>query len=71
MFLNKKKFPIFLSSTAAFMILSNAESFYRIENEKDNKNSQETDLEGIEEPMKSAIKLMRRKLPESELRERL
>ena len=53
------------------MILSNAESFYQIENEKDNKNSQETDLEGIEEPMKSAIKLMRRKLPESELRERL
>ena len=53
------------------MILSNAESFYRIENEKDNKNSQETDLEGIEEPMKSAIKLMRRKLPESELRKRL
>jgi hypothetical protein len=57
--------------TAAFLILSNAESYYWIENGKDNKNSQETDLEGIEEPMRSAIKLMRKKLPDLELRAKL
>ncbi len=57
--------------TAALLILSNAESFYRIENGKGNEDSQETDLEGIKEPKKSAIKVMRKKLPDLELRGRL
>ena len=35
------------------------------------REQQETDLEGIEEPMKSAIRLMRKKLPDLELRRRL
>ncbi len=53
------------------MILSNAESLHRIENGEDKKDSQDTDLEGIEEPMRSAFKLMRKKLPDLELRGRL
>jgi hypothetical protein len=53
------------------LVLSNAESFYRIENKEDNKDSQETELEGIEEPMKSAIKVMRKNLPDLELRGQL
>jgi hypothetical protein len=53
------------------LVLSNAESFYRIENKEDNRDSQETELDGMEEPMKSAIKLMRKNLPDLELRWRL
>ncbi len=53
--------------TAAYWVLSNAESSYLIEN----KDSQEKDLDKIEEPMKSAILLMKRNLPNLELRGRL
>jgi len=41
--------------TAAFLVLSNAELLNRIKNIEDNRNSQETELNEIEEPMKSAI----------------
>ena len=47
------------------MVLSSAESSYRIEN----KDSSEKD--NVEEPMKSAILLMRKNLPTLELRGRL
>jgi hypothetical protein len=53
------------------LVLSNAESFYRIENKENNRDSQETDLDGMEEPMKSAIKLMSKNLPDLVLRGRL
>ncbi len=53
------------------MVLLNAESSYQIENGEDKKYNQETDLKGIEEPMKSAIKLIRKKLPDLELRRKL
>ncbi len=42
-----------------------------IENKDGNRDSQEKDLDKIEEPMKSAILLMRRNLPDLELRGRL
>ena len=53
------------------MVLSNAESSYQIENGENNIYNQETDLKGIEKPMKSAIKLIRKKLPDLELRRKL
>ena len=53
--------------TAAYWVLSGVESSYRIEN----KDSSEKDLDDIEEPMKSAISLMRKNLPTLELRGRL
>ncbi len=53
--------------TAAYWVLSSTESSYRIEN----RDSQEKDLDNVEEPMKSAILLMRRNLPNLELRGRL
>ena len=40
--------------TAAYWVLSSAESSYRIEN----KDSSEKDLDNVEEPMKSAILLI-------------
>ncbi len=59
---------VFLNNfTAAYWVLSNAESSYRIEN----KDSSEKDLDSVEEPMKSAILLMRKNLPTLELRGRL
>ncbi len=57
--------------TAAYLILSNAETSYQIENKNDNRDSQETELDRIEEPMKSAILLMRKNLPDLELRGQL
>ena len=45
--------------TAAYWVLSSAESSYWIEN----RDSSEKDLDSVEEPMKSAILLMRKNLP--------
>ena len=53
--------------TAAYWVLSSAESSYRIEN----RDNSEKDLDNVEEPMKSAILLMRKNLPTLELRGRL
>ncbi len=53
--------------TVVYWVLSSAESSYQIEN----RDSSEKDLDNIEEPMKSAILLMRRNLPNLELRGQL
>ena len=59
---------VFLNNfTAAYWVLSSAESSYRIEN----RDNSEKDLDNVEEPMKSAILLMRKNLPTLELRGRL
>jgi hypothetical protein len=60
-----------LGFAAAYLVLSSTESSYRFENKVGNKDSQKKDLDKIEEPMKSAILLMRRNLPNLELRGRL
>ncbi len=64
-------FALLNNFAAAYLVLSNAEMSYRIENKDGNRDSQETELDKIEEPMKSAILLMRKNLPDLELRGRL
>ena len=56
------------SFTAAYLVLSNAETSYRIENKEENRNNKEKELNRIKEPMKSAILPMRKNLPDLVLR---